>query len=100
MASRRCAVDGETARCRAASVTESVPSSNSNWASRSALSTDSIAYGGLFFTAENAIPGRGTGVRVEGAARAHRGPGPTTGAAPHGYRKRAVGPVRRAGRAV
>src|SRR5580658_8260924 len=100
MASRRWAVDGETARCRAASVTDSVPSSSSSWASRSALSTDSIAYGGLFFTPENPIPGGGTGVRVEGAAGAHQGPGPITGAACHGYRERTVRAGRRAGRAV
>src|SRR3954451_3211243 len=52
----RWAVETETPRRAATSVTRMAPSCCSGVASSSAESTEPIAYGGLFFTAEKAIP--------------------------------------------
>src|SRR4051794_15886075 len=52
----RWAVETETPRRAATSVTRMAPSCCSSVASNSAESTEPIAYGGLFFTTEKAIP--------------------------------------------
>src|ERR1700722_11571180 len=53
MASSRCAVERAMPSSAATAETRTWPESRSACRMRSALSTDSIAYGGLFFTAES-----------------------------------------------
>jgi len=53
MASSRCAVDRAMPSSAASSDTRTRPESRSACKIRSALSTDSMAYGGLFFTPES-----------------------------------------------